>query len=160
MTNKESINLRLERGLKDMVSKISQEVEGDTRPTDLSKTAQKLIIIGIGAEKSGIQGKAIGLFGILPRPFATASFGGDKVTMGTQLTKEDIEHLKDVFENKKHTAAREALRLGVIMIQAPELDVEGPLGGPRPFAKIEIRDEIQDEEARRAFEEIREAIQD
>jgi len=158
MTNKESINLRLESGLKEAVSKISQSVEGDTRPTDLSKTAQKLIIIGIGAEKSGIQGKVVGPFGILPRPFATASFGGEKVTMGTQLTEDNIEDLKEIFENKKHTAAREALRLGVIMVQAEELDVEGPLGGPRPFAEIEIKDDIVVEESKNILGEIKESM--
>jgi len=160
MNKKESVNLRLESGLKDMVSKIAQAVEGDTRPTDLSKTAQKLIIVGIGGEKAGIQGKVVGPLGILPRPFATASFGGDKVTMGTQLTEADIEELKRVFQNKKHTAAREALRLGVIIVQADELDVEGPLGTARPFAKIELKDHVQGQEAQETLEEIKEAIQD
>lgn len=154
MTDKESLNLRVEQGLKDEVSKISEDIEGDTRPSDLSKTAQKLISIGIGAEQAGVQEKVVGPLEILPRPFATAEFGGEKLAMGTQLTEEQIDDLQDVFDAKKHTAAREALRLGVVIIQAGHLDIEGPLGIFRPFAEMKIDEEVEGERAAAALEEI------
>jgi hypothetical protein len=160
MSEKESLNLRIEQGLKDEVSKISEDVEGDSRPSDLSTTAQKLILVGIGAERAGVQEKVVGPLEILPRPFATAEFGGEKTSMGTQLTAEQLDELQTVFEAKKHTAAREALRLGVVMIQAGSLDIEGPLSIFRPFAKMKIDEEVEGELAQEALEAITEARDD
>lgn len=157
MSDKESLNLRVEEGLKDEVSKIAEDLEGDTRPSDLSSTAQKLISVGIGAERAGVQKKVVGPLEILPRPFATAEFGGEKLAMATQLTSEQVDDLQDVFETKKHTAAREALRLAVVMIQAGNLDIEGPLGIFRPFAEMKIDENVEGERATEALEEIREA---
>lgn len=164
MSEKESLNLRIEAGLKDEVSKIAEDVEGDSRPSDLSTTAQKLILVGIGAERAGVQEKVVGPLGILPRPFATAEFGGEKTSMGTQLTAEQLDELQTVFEAKKHTAAREALRLGVVMIQAgsldTDMDIEGPLGIFLPFAEMEIDEEVEGELAQEALEAITEARDD
>jgi hypothetical protein len=80
--------------------------------------------------------------------------------MATQLTSEQVDDLQDVFETKKHTAAREALRLAVVMIQAGNLgnlDIEGPLGIFRPFAEMKIEENVEGERATEALEEIREA---
>ena len=161
MSEKESLNLRLESGLRDHVRELAQNVEGDDRPSDLSKTARKLIVIGIGAERAGIQETASGPLGI-PRPFATVDFGGEKDTMGTQLSTSELEDLQAVFDAKKHTAAREALRLGVIIIKAddPELDVTGPGGILRPFAKISIDDNVAGELANQYLAEFRESHND
>ena len=163
MSEKESLNLRLERGLRDQVKELAEAVEGDDRPSDLSKTARKLILIGIGAERAGIQEKVQGPLGI-PRPFATVEFGGQKDTMGTQLTPDELEELQDVFEAKKHTAAREALRLGVIIVEADstnfDLDIGGPFGILRPFAEISIDDNVESELATDYLAEFRESRDD
>jgi hypothetical protein len=161
MSDKESLNLRVEEGLKDEVSKIAEDVEGDSRSSDLSSTAQKLIVIGIGAERAGVQEKAevVGPLGIVPRPFATMEFEGDKISMGTQLTAEQLDDLQSVFEAKKHTAAREALRLGVILVQADDLDArfEGPLGIFRPLARMQVEEKVEGDHAFEALETIKEA---
>jgi hypothetical protein len=159
MSEKESLNLRVEEGLKDEVSKIAENVEGDSRPSDLSSTAQKLILIGIGAERAGVQEKVVGPFEILPRPFATAEFRGDKTSMGTQLTVEQLDDLQAAFDAKKHTAAREALKLGVVMVQSGNLDLDivGPFNIFRPFAKMEIEEKVEGERAAETLEEITDA---
>jgi hypothetical protein len=159
MSEKESLNLRLENGLKEQVAELALEMYGDSRPSDLSKTAHKLMLVGIGGEKAGIQEKVVGPLGILPRPFATAEFGGEKVTMGTHLLEDELAELQSVFDAKKHTAAREALRLGVIIVKAGELeaDIEGPLGIFRPFAEMDIDDNVEGDAAIEALAEIKQS---
>ena len=158
MAETESVNLRVESGLRDRVAKISQRVEGDTRPTDMSATAQKLIYVGLALRKSGIEPEFEGPLGLIPRPFATIEFGGETVTFGTQLPESVTEDLTAAFSEKKHPSAREALRLGVIALELGELDVTGPLGGPRPFANISLNEHFTDERGRNALEELREHI--
>jgi len=154
----ESLNLRIESGLRDNVRELAQDIEGDDRPSDLSKTARKLIVIGIGAERAGIQGHIKGPFEI-PRPFASVDFGGEKDTMGTQLSPNEVDDLQTVFDDKKHTAAREALRLGVIIVKAndPSIDIRGPANFLRPFAEISIDDNVDGESATDHLEEFRES---
>lgn len=159
VSSKESINLRLGAELKAAVEQASEHLLGDTRPTDLSTTAQKLILVGLGARQAGIEPEIRGPLGVLSRPFARASFDGETVTMGTQLDAKTIDQLKEAFVEKKHTAARRALRLGVIMMQADQLDIEGPLGGPRPFAEIHVPDRINRSDASTALRELQEALE-
>ncbi|AZH26024.1 hypothetical protein [Haloplanus aerogenes] len=158
MSDKESVNLRIEQGLKDTVANVAINLEGDSRPSDLSKTARKLILIGLGARQANIEPDIVGPLGVIPRPFAEISFGGEKVTMGTQLRAETLEELQAAFETKKHPAAREALRLGLIIVQSDNLKMEGPLGGPRPFANINVEEHVVGEEARQALHEIKAAL--
>lgn len=158
VSGKESINLRMGAELKAAVERASEHLLGDTRPTDLSTTAQKLILVGLGARQAGIEPEIRGPLGVLSRPFARASFDGETVTMGTQLDTETIDQLEEAFVEKKHTAARRALRLGVIMVQADELDIEGPFGGPRPFAEIHMPDQIDRSDASAALRELQEAL--
>lgn len=154
MSSKESINLRVESGLRDRVSKLAKSVEGDNRPSDMSKTAQKLIHVGLALRKSGIEPEFEGPLGIIPRPFASIEFGGEKLTFGTQLSEETLRELTREFSEKKHTSAREALRLGVIALELNELDVTGPLGGPRPFANVTLEEHFDDERGQAALREL------
>lgn len=155
MAEKESINLRVESRLRDRVAELAKRVEGDSRPSDLSKTAQKLIHVGLALRKSGVEPEIEGPFGVISRPFASIEFGGEKVTFGTQLTTDVIEELQGAFTNKKHTAAREALRLGIIAVYLNKLDITGPLGGPRPFADVNVSEHFEDERGRDALAEFR-----
>ena len=158
MSDKESINLRIESGLKRAVEQISEEVEGDSRPSDLSQTAANLIKIGLGGERAGIEPDIVGEFFEIPRLFASISFDGEKVTMGTQLDSKTIAELQKEFNPKKHTAAREALQLGVIIVDPGEKSIVGPLGGPRPFAEIDIDDHVEGEGAQEALRYITERL--
>lgn len=154
MAEMESVNLRVESGLRDRVAKIARQVEGDTRPSDLSTTAQKLIYVGLALRKSGIEPEFEGPLGVIPRPFATIEFGGETVTFGTQLSTSVLDELTAAFSEQKHPSAREALRLGVIALELDDLTVTGPLGGSRPFANVTLSEHIEDERGRNAIEEL------
>jgi len=64
-----------------------------------------------------------------------------------------------VFDEKPHTAAREALRLGVIAVQLNQLNLTGPLGASRPFATISLDDELSDTQALAYLRELRTHIE-
>lgn len=153
--SKQSINLRVESGLHETVTNLASLSEGDTRPTDLSRTARKLILIGLAFRREGLEPQYEGPLGILPRPFATPTFGGDSVTFGTQLEADASDDLQAVFDEKPHTAAREALRLGVIAVQLNQLELTGPLGIQRPFADVTLEDELTDTQALAYLRELR-----
>lgn len=152
---KQSINLRVESGLQETVAELAALSEGDTRPTDLSRTARKLILIGLAFRRDGLEPQYEGPLGILPRPFATPTFGGDSVTFGTQLEIAAFEELQTAFDEKPHTAAREALRLGVMAVQLDQVELTGPLGIPRPFADFNLEDELTDTQALAYLRELR-----
>lgn len=151
VSDKESVNLRIESGLKRAVEQISEEVEGNSRPSDLSQTAANLIKIGVGGQKAGVEASVVGKYLKIPRLFAEGSFGGDKVTMGTQLGSQTISELQKEFDPKKHTAAREALRLGVTIVDPDQKSIKGPLGGPRPFSEVDVTDHVEGEDAQNAL---------
>jgi len=153
--SKQSINLRVESGLHETVAELAALSEGDTRPTDLSRTARKLILIGLAFRREGLEPQYEGPLGVLPRPFATPTFGGESVTFGTQLETDAYDDLQGVFEEKPHTAAREALRLGIIAVQLDQLNLTGPLGTARPFAKVSLDDELSDIQALAYLRELR-----
>jgi hypothetical protein len=158
MSDKKSVNLRIETNLKEMVERVSRALLGEDRPSALSTTAEKLIIIGLGAQKAGIEPQVVGPLGVLPRPFTTPSFGGEKETMGTQLRTETLEELQDYFDTKKHTAAREALLFGILIVQLDDLKLEGPLGGSRPFAELDVDERVAGDEAKQTLEEVMTAV--
>jgi len=158
VAERESINLHVESGLRDRVAELAKAVEGDSRPSDLSKTAQKLIHIGVALRKSGLEPDIEGPFGVIKRPFASIEFGGDTVSFGTQLTADMIDELTALFTEQKHPAAREALRLGVIAVYLNDLDITGPLGGPRPFAQVDISEHFDDERGQTALDEFRQYV--
>ena len=153
--SKQSINLRVESGLHETVADLAALSEGDTRPTDLSRTARKLILIGLAFRRDGLEPQYEGPLGVLPRPFATPTFGGDSVTFGTQLETAAYDAVETVFDEKPHTAAREALRLGVIAVQLDQLELTGPLGLSRPFAEVDLDDKLTDTQALAYLRELR-----
>ncbi|WP_411967474.1 hypothetical protein [Haloferax sp. YSSS75] len=118
----------------------------------ISDTAAKLIRIGIAVRESGAEPKIEGPFG-LPRPFAKISLGDTMVELRTEVSEDTADRLTNEFDNKPNTAAREALRLGVIAVSMDELKIRGPAGEPRPFAQIEL-DEIGDHDVRKLIQEL------
>ncbi|MFC7137648.1 hypothetical protein ACFQRB_16705 [Halobaculum litoreum] len=124
----------------------------------MSTTAQKLIYVGLGMRKSGQEPKFEGPLGMVSRPFAGVNFAGETVSFGTRVSTEVGEELTEVFETKKHPAAREALRVGVIYLQIEELDITGPAQIKRPFAKLEMEDPIDDPRAMDALQELRSVL--
>ena len=113
------------------------------------------ILIGLAFRREGLEPQYEGPLGVLPRPFATPTFGGESVTFGTQLETDAYDDLQSVFEEKPHTAAREALRLGIIAVQLDQLNLTGPLGTARPFAKVSLDDELSDIQALAYLRELR-----
>lgn len=153
MTGRESLNLRIKSGLREHIASIANEVEGSAEPRDLSKTAEKLIEVGLGIQMAdnkndgGILPTVSGPFGIIPRPWAEPSFDGEDVRLGTRVDAEVIEELQSAFGVTKHTAAKQALRLGIILINKDELEIRGPFGVERPFAQINIGEDLHGDRA-------------
>lgn len=146
----ESLNPRVEWEIREAIDKISQ---GEWT---ISETANKLLRIGIAIRVSGNEPKIEGPFG-LPRPFAEISLSDRMTELRTELDDDLAERLTQEFDNKPNTAAREAIRLGVIAVAGDQFKIKGPEGGPRPFAQISL-EEIGDPEARNLLEELRERI--
>jgi len=141
------LNPRVEVEIREAIDEISQ---GEWT---ISDTAAKLIYIGIAVRESGAEPEITGPFG-LPRPFAEISFGSRMTELRTEIDDNLAEKLQSLFSNKPNTAAREALRLGVIAAASDQFEIKGPEGGPRPFANISLGS-IDDEEATNLLEEIR-----
>jgi hypothetical protein len=158
MSETVSFNLRVASELRDHVAKIAQASEGDDRSTDMSTVARKLIYIGLGVRKSGGEPEVAGKFGLAFRPFSRVQFEGDRVTFGTQLEEDVANDLEAWFDTSRHGAAREALRLGVIALQHDDLQIKGPFGMPRPFAEVDLSEQITDERALEALAELQKHV--
>ncbi|WP_141463031.1 hypothetical protein [Salinadaptatus halalkaliphilus] len=126
-----SLNPRIEVEIKEAV----EELAG--ADYTMNETASKLIQIGVSTRKSGIEPEIKGPFG-LPRPFAKIKLGDRMTELRTEVNDELADQLVDEFDNKPNTAAREALRLGLFTVANNEFEIKGPLGGPRPFAEIDL----------------------
>lgn len=163
MADRESLNLRIQEGLRDHITDIARQVEGGDSPRELSATAENLIYVGMGIKSAdnhsddAVLPTVEGPFGVLPRPWAEPSFDGDDVRLSTRVDTETIETLERAFNKTKHTAAKQALRLGVILIEKDEITLRGPEGIRRPFANIDIQDEIHGERAQTALDVLRTA---
>ncbi|MFB6187130.1 MAG: hypothetical protein ABEI86_09725, partial [Halobacteriaceae archaeon] len=107
------------------------------RERTISETAAELIEIGIAVRREGIEPNIVGPLGI-PRPFAKINLGDQTSELRTEVSDEIVDELVDLFSNKPNTAAREAIRLGILAVAENEFTVEGPVGDPRPFAKIKV----------------------
>jgi hypothetical protein len=142
-----SLNPRVETELKRAI----EEYAGADRT--ISQTAADLIKIGIGVRESGIEPEIKGPFG-LPRPFAKVSLSDQMTDFRTEIDEETHDELIENFSSKPNTAAREAIRLGVFTVAGDQFEIEGPEGGPRPFADIEV-DSVDDPEVRELIEELR-----
>ena len=161
MADRESLNLRIQEGLRDHVAEIARNVEGGDSPRELSATAENLIYVGMGMKcaDNRSDGSVLptfeGPFGVLPRPWAEPAFDGDDVRLGTRVDTDTIDTLERAFNKTKHTAAKQALRLGVILIEKDAITIRGPEGVRRPFAKVNVKEEIYGERARTALDALR-----
>lgn len=127
----ESLNPRVEWELREAIEEISQ---GEWT---ISETAAKLLLIGVAIRESGNEPKIEGPFG-LPRPFAEISLSDRMTEIRTEIDNDLAERLTSEFDNKPNTAAREAIRLGVIAVAGDQFKIKGPEGSPRPFAQISL----------------------
>lgn len=141
------LNPRIEYEVKEVVSDIAG------RDRTIKETAAELIQIGIGIRSHDIDPKIVGPLGI-PRPFAKLSLGEQMSEIRTDIDDDLVDQLVNHFDDKPNTAAREAIRLGVLAVAQDAFTVEGPVGGPRPFAKIELS-ELDDTELRNQIEALR-----
>lgn len=145
-----SLNPRLEYELKELTTNIAG------RDRTISETAAELIRIGIEVRKEEIEPEIIGPLG-LPRPFAKITLGEQTSELRTEISDELADELVEYFDNKPNTAAREAIRLAILTVANKEFTVQGPVGGPRPFAEIRI-DQIEDSEIVELVERLRDRI--
>jgi len=145
-----SLNPRVEIEIREAIDQIAQ---GEWT---ISDTAAKLIRVGVAVREAGAEPEITGPFG-LPRPFAEISLGDRMTELRTDIAEDLAERLQSEFSNKPNTAAREALRLGVIAAANDQFNIKGPEGAPRPFAEISLGS-IKDEEASSLLEEIRERL--
>jgi len=141
------LNPRIEYEVKEVVSDIAG------RDRTIKETAAELIQIGIGIRSQDIDPKIVGPLGI-PRPFAKLSLGDQMSEIRTDIDDDIADQLVNQFDNKPNTAAREAIRLGVLVVAQDAFTVEGPVDGPRPFAEIELS-ELDDTELRNQIEALR-----
>lgn len=141
-----SLNPRIEYELKELISDIAG------REHTISETAANLIQIGIVIRQEGLEPEIVGPLGI-PRPFAKISLGDQTGELRTEISDTVADELVSEFDNKPTTAAREAIRLGILAVAEDEFTVEGPAGGPRPFAKIEF-DALEDGEILSLIEDL------
>lgn len=129
-----------------MTTSLSPRIDQDIREviddlahpdSTIDDVAEELIRIGIVVRDANKEPVIEGPLG-LPRPYAEISLSKSKTEIRTSVEEEVADELTKKFDNKKNTAAREALRLGVLTVAGGEFTVKGPVGGPRPFAQIEI----------------------
>jgi len=142
-----SLNPRLEYELKELIGDIAG------RDRTISDTAANLIRIGIEVRRDDIEPKIVGPLG-LPRPFAKISLGEQTSELRTEISDELADELVEHFDNKPNTAAREAIRLGILTVANDKFTVQGPIGDPRPFAEIEV-DEIEAREIVELIKQLR-----
>lgn len=161
MADRESLNLRIQEGLRDHIANIARGVEDGDSARELSATAENLIYVGMGMKiadqrsDDSVLPTFEGPFGILPRPWAEPSFDGDDIRLSTRVDTDTIDTLERAFNKTKHTAAKQALRLGVILIEKDAITIRGPEGVRRPFAKINVQDDIHGERAQTALATLR-----
>lgn len=141
------LNPRIEYEIKEVISNIAG------REMTIKDTAAELIQVGIAVRTNDIEPEIVGPLGV-PRPFAKISLGDQMSELRTEVDDTVADQLVNRFDNKPNTAAREALRLGVLAVAQDAFTVEGPAGGPRPFAKIEL-DDLNDPEIMSTIDELR-----
>jgi len=135
-----SLNPRVEWEIREAIEEISQ---GEWT---ISETAAKLLQIGVAIRESGNEPKIEGPFG-LPRPFAAISLSDRMTEIRTEVDDDLTNRLTTEFDNKPNTAAREAIRLGVMAVAGNQFKITGPEGAPRPFAKISLEKDSDSEAA-------------
>lgn len=146
MQMSETLDIRLESGLKEMIEGIA---EG--KDSSISDITRDLIWLGIGLKKEG----GVEISGPLGagRPLANLDFGGESVRLAVRIDENLIQTLQNTFEDRLRTAARQAIRLGSLIVWPEEISIKGPFGTIRPFTQIEMP-VLENEEARKALERL------
>lgn len=144
------LNPRIEYEIKELISDIAG------RDKTIKETSAELIEVGVGIRAHNIEPKIVGPLGI-PRPFAKLSLGEQMSELRTEIDEDLADELVNRFDNKPNTAAREAIRLGVLAVAQDAFTIEGPVGGPRPFAQIELS-ELNDTDLRNQIETLRDEL--
>lgn len=127
------LNPRVEREIRKAIQEISQ---GEWT---ISDTAAKLLRIGVVVRESGNEPRIEGPFG-LPRPFAKINLSDQMTEIRTEIDNDLAERMTTEFDNRPNTAAREAIRLGLIAVAGHQFKIKDPEGIPRPFAQISLAD--------------------
>jgi hypothetical protein len=159
-TTDRTIHAPLEEELAARVEHIADLTGRGTGPAALSETATRLAHVGRGAAEAGDRPGVEGPFGG-PRPFARVSFDGERTTtVETRLDPAAVAALRAAFDAAPETAdaavVRRAVALGALVVSSEAPGVEGPFGGPRPFARVDLPDgEVVGERARAALDEFR-----
>lgn len=146
----QSLNPRIEWDVREAIEEIAQA------DWTISDTAAKLIEVGIAIRELGYEPQIEGPLG-LPRPFAEISLSSRMDEIRTEIDDTVAERLTDEFANKPNTAAREALRLGVLTVAQDQFKIQGPAGEPRPFAQISI-EHIDDADTRDLIVELQQRL--
>ena len=145
-----NLNPRVETEIREAIDEISQ---GEWT---IGETAAKLLRIGVVVRESGKEPKIEGPFGI-PRPFANIKLSDRMTVIRTEIDEELTERMQAEFDDKPNTAARRAIRLGVITVAGEKITIRGPKGAVRPFARISLSG-YEDEAVVSSYEELRERI--
>ncbi|MFB6296987.1 MAG: hypothetical protein ABEH56_00540 [Salinirussus sp.] len=131
-------SVRLPTELTASVERVAERAEGRTDREALGRTATRLALVGRGAAKADETPRILGPLGLLPRPFARVSFGDDRTeTVPIGLDESSVAAFERLFGTGTEPALRRAIELGVVTVRAEAPAVEGPLGTPRPFARVE-----------------------
>lgn len=126
-----SLSPRIDQDIREVIVDIAEPKR------TISDAAADLIRVGIAIRATGCEPQIRGPLG-LPRPFAEITLSKTTAEIRTSIDEEVHNKLTNQFDNKPNTAAREALRLGVLTVAGDQFAIEGPAGAPRPFAEIEI----------------------
>jgi len=149
---------RIDQDLREVIDEIAHanSTSDGTDDWTIDETAKKLIEVGVVVRAVGKEPKIRGPLG-LPRPFAEISLSKARTEIRTTVSDELVTELTTHFDNKPNTAAREALRLGVLTVAGNKFTVEGPAGCPRPFADITI-EQADDADAHQVINELQQRI--
>jgi hypothetical protein len=119
----------------------------------VSDIFRDLVVLGIDLKRSG-GFEIVGPFG-LRRSLAMLDFGGGADRIGVRLEKNLTKELERVFGDNARSAARQAVRLGILRISPGKVKIRGALFGlERPFAQIKFREPL-DEKAKEALSRLR-----
>lgn len=154
MADTEPVTVLVEEGLRAHVEGVAARVEGDTGPEAVGRTVRRLIRVGLGADRAGVRPRVEGPLGVLPRPFSRPVLGNPVRSVVVDLDADTLGALDVRFEGEPTEAARQALRLGVFVLGADDLSIRGPLGAPRPFARLSVRSQVVGDRAETALAEL------
>jgi len=145
------LDIRIEGNIKTFIEQLAR-AGGWT----INDTVRDLILIGLDVNRQG----GIEITGPLglKRSFAYLDFGGGRERIGVRLPQELIDELKRDFDDTARSAAKKALRLGVIALRADLIEIRGPVFDfRRPLAQTRVPS-LRDERAKEALKRLQTAI--